>query len=87
MKACCSDFCMVNPDDRGNNHHKNCDGYKTEKFPYLFYYEDAVDAWVPVPAEIAMIISTTSLDDKEKISIEFKRIDLTDEEYAAIPED
>ncbi len=78
---------MVNPDDRGKNHHKRCEGYKAEKFPYLFYYEDAVDAWVPAPDEIAMIISTTSLDDKEKISIEFKRIDLTDEEYAAIPED
>jgi len=78
---------MVNPDDRGKNHHKRCERYRTEKFPYLFYYEDAFDAWVPAPAEIAMILSTTSLGENEKLSIEFKRIDLTDEEYSAIPED
>lgn len=87
MKACCSDFCMVSPDARGNNHHKMCSFYKTEKFPYLFYLEEAVDAWLPAPKELAMLLSETSLAESEITSIEFKRIDLTDEEFDSLPED
>ena len=87
MKACCSTYCMATPDARGNNHHKMCSFYKTEKFPYLFYFEDSIDAWVPAPDEVEMIISAGSLCENETESIKFKRVDLTDEEYDQIPED
>lgn len=62
---------------------------KDIKKPYLFYYEDAVDAWVPcdgIHVENIIDVATT-LDVDEEMEIRFKRFDMTDEEFNSIPED
>jgi len=87
MKKCCADFCITKPGDRGNHHHKMCDGYRQEKNPYLFYLDEGLDAWVPVTSEIDGIICASNIDDGERVEIHFKRIDMTDEEFDAMPED
>ena len=52
----------------------------TEKKPRLFYYELAVDAWIPVPEKIEHIIDLESHfgHDGEVVQILFKRLDLSD---------
>jgi len=61
----------------------------TEKKPRLFYYEEAVDAWIPAPDNLENIIALDSHfgSDKEVIEIKFKRLDLSDLEMEALPED
>ena len=56
------------------------------KKPRLFYYEESIPAWSPVPDKVENIISTDCLADGETITIEFKRKDMTDSEFATIPE-
>ena len=57
------------------------------KKPRLFYYEEAVDGWVPVPELVENIIDVEdSLEDEEVIEIRFKRMDMTDQEMAELPE-
>lgn len=57
------------------------------KKPRLFYYEDAVDGYVPCDgSDLDTIISTECLEDNETIEIVFMRKDMTDKEYANIPE-
>ncbi|EOV1090651.1 hypothetical protein ACOLXF_000289 [Vibrio fluvialis] len=68
---------------KGSKHNKGCSQLKS----YLFYYEDSVDAWVPVPKCIDGIIGTESLDEGEELDIRFKRFDMTEEEYQNIPLD
>lgn len=53
-----------------------------EKKPWLFYYEEAESAFCPVPDRVADIISDDILDDGEEFKIRFKRIDMTDDEFA-----
>ena len=70
------------------NHHPQCEKYHTEKFPYLFYYEEAENAWVPAPDSIEGIISVEDqLEMGEDMEIQFKRVDLTDEEFDKLPSD
>jgi hypothetical protein len=58
------------------------------KKPRLFYWEDAVDAWIPAPDEVDNILCLDGFDeDGEIIEIRFKRIDMTDFEYDHLPED
>lgn len=57
------------------------------KKPRLFYYEEAVDGFVPVPDQVESIVDVENLDDGESRHIYFKRIDMTDEVYDALPED
>lgn len=58
------------------------------KRPRLFYWEGAEDCWCPVGGLMVDDIITTDLflRDGDIEEIRFKRSDLTDEEYAAIPE-
>jgi len=61
----------------------------TEKKPRLFYYDEACSAWIPVPDNLENIIALDSHfgSDKEVIEIKFKRLDLSDLEMEALPED
>lgn len=68
---------------KGSKHLKDCPLVK----PYLFYYEDAVNAWVPVPDKVENIISTDNLSESEDLEIKFKRFDMSEDEFKAIPED
>lgn len=69
----------------GNHHHKLEAAYRLEKHTYLFYFEDCIDAWTPVPEKIEEIISVEdSLYDNEEVEIKFKRFDMTDEEFDKI---
>lgn len=60
------------------------------KRPRLFYYEDPANCWAPVPFtadEIPGVLSIEQfVDDGEVIELEFRRFDMTDAEFAAIPE-
>ncbi len=61
----------------------------TGKKPRLFYREEALNGspWVPAPDEIEHILSVEDqLDDGDEISIEFKRVDMTDEEMDNLPD-
>lgn len=54
---------------------------------HLFYYEEAVDAWVPAPDRIDEILSLEQFDGDEKIEIEFRAVLMSDEELNNLPED
>lgn len=60
MACKCSSFCITELSDVGNHHHAKCQKYKTEKFPYLFYMSDAVNAWIPAPERLENIIEIPS---------------------------
>lgn len=59
------------------------------KRPRLFYWEEGVNAWCPAPERIEHILEATShfSEHGEEVEIRFKRFDMTDEEYAALPEE
>lgn len=70
-------------------HHSRCPLFKTQSRPRLFYWEEAVDAWVPAPDRVHNIIDAEShfaSPDDEPFEIRFKRVDLTDKEYAELPD-
>lgn len=82
----CINMAIVTLADISEHHHRMCPKYKTEKFVHLFYYEDAVNAWVPAPDKIEEIISVSDqLENGEIIEIQFKRCDMTDEEIDSLP--
>jgi hypothetical protein len=59
----------------------------TEKKPRLFYWEDAHDCWCPTSGlEIDNLVDVEFMDPGEVLEIRFKRMDMTDEEFSAIPE-
>ncbi len=62
-----------------------------EKKPHLFYFEDAVNAWVPVPVETEKAILAEfwdgCLDEGDEIELQIRRHDMTDAEFDAIPEE
>jgi len=47
----------------------------------LFYYEDAFEAFIPIPDKIELIIAEDQIEDGEVLTIQFKRVDMTDEEF------
>ena len=67
----------------GSMHLKGCPLIKS----YLFYYEEAVNAWVPAPEKLAGVIDIDNLDEGEDTEIRFKRFGMTEAEFKAIPED
>lgn len=82
----CKGMVITTLTDLGEHHHRMCPKYRTEKFTHLFYYEDAVNAWVPAPDKIEEIISATDqLEEGDTIEIQFKRVDMTDEEIDSLP--
>lgn len=84
----CMNMAGYGPDSWGKHHHVNCPKYSAEKHPYLFYYEEAVDAYVPVPDKVdgELICTPDQLEEGETMEITFKRVDYTDAEIAALPE-
>lgn len=67
---------------------RNAPADPNAKRPRLLYWEDAEDAWCPADGlEVDNIISTDLfLADGDIEEIRFKRQDMTDAEFAAIPE-
>lgn len=61
---------------------------KDERKPTLFYFEEALNAWVPAPEKVENIIDARDhfSDDGEVITIEFKRIDISEREIQELPE-
>ena len=58
------------------------------KTPRLFYWEEGVDAWCPVPDLIENVVDLGSFcEDGEVQEIRFKRFDMTDKEFNNLPED
>ncbi len=83
----CMNMAGYGPDSWGKHHHINCEKYGTEKHSYLFYYEETEDAWVPVPERTEHLIDAADqLEDGEKMQLEFKRVDMTDKQYAELPD-
>jgi len=64
-------------------HHKDCPHVK----PFLFYWEEGIDAWCPVPDNTENLVDVLCLDDGETQEIRFKRFDMTEAEMAALPEE
>lgn len=59
-----------------------------DKKPRLFYWEEAVEAWCPVPEGFdpcVIGISLEDLDDKETQEVQFRRYDMTDKELLNLP--
>jgi len=82
----CISMAVTGPESFGQHHNKRCPKYKTERFPYLFYYEESENCWIPVPDEINNIIDVSqALDEDEKIEIQFRRSDFTDAEFDSLP--
>ena len=59
-----------------------------EKKVRLFYYEDAFEAFIPIPDKIdgELIIAEDQIEDGEVLTIQFKRVDMTDEEFKNLKE-
>ena len=67
-----------------------CDSGEAEKKPRLFYWEEAEDAWLPASLAIEDNFAEAEmsmLTDGEEKEIKIKRVDMTDAEYEAMPED
>ena len=79
--------CVISKGIDTEHHSADCPKYHTEKFPYLLYYEDAIDAWTFAPDETENLLDVDSLIEGEEVSIRFVRKDMTDAEVAALPED
>ncbi len=87
VMCACLTMAGYGPDSYGKHHHKKCPKYKTEKFPYLAYYEEAVNAWIPAPELVSELISVEDqLELGDTMTLEFKRYDLTDYEFDNMPE-
>ena len=84
----CTSWAGYGDQSFGKHHHVNCPKYKTEKFPRLFYYEEAENCWVPVPDKVdgELIVTEEQLSDGEEMEIMFRRKDMTDEEFANLPD-
>lgn len=61
-------------------------GLPSDPKPRLFYYEEAVNAWVPWTDGYDFASILEMLDDGEDTQLEFRRIDMTDEEFDNLPE-
>lgn len=80
-KCECAGWAVYGSESFGNHHHCNCKKYNTEKYPYLLYYENALDCWLFTPDSVDQIISAEDqFEDGSIVEIEFKRKDFTDAE-------
>ena len=56
------------------------------KKPRLFYWEEAVDSFVPAPEKVENIVDAEfSFEEGDEITITFKRFDMSDAEMEALP--
>ena len=83
----CSNFAIIELADLWGHHHIRCPKYETEKHPYLFYYCGGCDAWVPTSERIVDVIDVGDFDADEEREIKFKRVDMTDKEFADMPDE
>jgi hypothetical protein len=84
--SCKTGLTIVTLEDVGEHHHRMCPKYRTEKHPYLFYYEEGVNSFIPAPDEVENIIDLEhSMELGEEVEIRFMRFDMTDEEFNALP--
>ena len=75
-------------DSCGTHHHTvDHSSCRHEPKPRLFYYEEAVSAWVPANDSLDGFISLDALDPEEEAVIRVKRFDMSDAEMAALPEE
>ena len=87
----CSRLCFATEQDLAalsdKRHHPACPLHKTEKHPRLFYYEEAENCWCPAPDKIENVVSLDCFfEDQDRMEIEFKRIDMTDDEFYNLEE-
>ena len=61
-----------------------CDDIE-KKHPRLFYFDEGENFWTPWRPEIAQI-ELDCMQDGERRELALKRVDMTDREFAAIPE-
>lgn len=54
---------------------------------HLFYYEEAVDAWIPAFERVEQILDHTQFEDDEIIEIEFRVVYMSDEEFNKLTDD
>ncbi len=58
----------------------------SEKKKRLFYYEEAVGAWVPAPEKLDGIVSIDNfMDEEEETEIKFRIFIMTDKEMEDLP--
>ena len=86
MKECCQRKVITPAMVLGDNHHATCERYYDEKNPYLFYYEEACNSFIIAPRNLNDLLSVNDMYDGEEMEIKFRRSDLTDKEYAELPE-
>ena len=84
-KCECVTWCFPDGLTKGQHHHPDCEKYDGEMIPRLFYYEDAVDAWVPMLSDHLETLLDT-LNDREELDITIKRVDMTDKQFASLEE-
>ncbi|MCP4377702.1 MAG: hypothetical protein GY794_16190 [bacterium] len=69
-----------------SNKHEQPPQVAEKKKPRLFYYDDDVNAWVPLWAETEnAVLAEFTLDDGDVIKLALRRHDMTDAEFEAIP--
>lgn len=56
------------------------------KKPRLFYWHEGMNAWTPAPYKTEQFLDMEEMFDGDLEIIKFKRIDMTDEEYANLPD-
>ena len=82
--TCLNSMAGIGPESFGLHHHKNCEHYATEKFSFLFYYDESFDSWI-LADDLEDYVSGSG--DGESIEVELKVIELTDKEHEELPEE
>lgn len=87
VQSMINSLCNCTAKNLSPSYHKlGCPVRKGIKFPRLFYCEEGYDCLTPVPRDIENIVDVQSLDVGETVCIEFKRLDLTDQEIKNLPD-
>jgi hypothetical protein len=68
-----------------SNANENIEEGEGMKKPVIFYWEEAVDAWIPVPEKVEHIINLDNMEPGETFDITFKCVLMSDEEMANLP--
>lgn len=77
--------CMTKTPDP--SYHKfGCPVRRGIKFPTLFYYEEGVNAFIPIHDNLENLVDINCMGVGEVEQLQIKRLDLTDEELDALPE-
>ena len=83
---CLSQMAGIGPESFGDHHHKNCEHYATEKYSYLYYYDEGSESWLPAdPYLETYVFEDCELG--EVVEVQLKQVELTDKEVDELPED